>query len=173
LRSYQSIERTELLATFTEPVVATIAAFAMLESSSMQEPHGSIRTREKIMSKLSKFFAAKDTRAQFAAISAMLHEAMVVLNQAVNAIDLVIDAETRKIVGELKAYIRLVIKFVGSIELLQFNQCEVVVNSTIWSMTFLFIACRFCFCCNTVVLCVHAVRWEHYIAMHHKQTALL
>jgi hypothetical protein len=109
LRNHQSTEQTELLATFTEPVVAAIAAFAMLESTSMHEPHDSIRTREKIMSKLSKFVAAKDTRTQFAAISAMLHEAMVVLNQAVNAIDLVIDAETRKIVGELKAYIRSVI----------------------------------------------------------------
>jgi hypothetical protein len=108
LSQYQSIERIELLTTFVEPVVAAIAAFAMLEKSHMQELPDAVSTRAKIVSKLSKFITAKETTARFAAISEMLKDAMVVLDQAVNAIDLVIDAETRKIVGELKDYVRYV-----------------------------------------------------------------
>jgi hypothetical protein len=90
----QSTERIELLATFTEPVVAAVTAFAVLESSRMQEPPDTVRTHSKILSKLTQFLTAKDTRGQFAAISILLHDAMELLSQAVGVIDFGIDAET-------------------------------------------------------------------------------
>jgi hypothetical protein len=104
----QTAERTELLATFTEPVVAAIAAFAVLESSRMQEPPDSIRTRDKIFIKLSQFVTAKDTRARFAAISVLLKEAMVQLHQAVSFIDLGIDSDTMKIAERIDVNVRYV-----------------------------------------------------------------
>jgi hypothetical protein len=104
----QSTERIELLAAFTEPVLAAVAAFAMLESSRMQEPPDSICTRDKIMSKLSQFVTAKDTRARFAAISVLLKEAMVQLHQAVSVIDFGIDSDTLKIAERIDANVRYV-----------------------------------------------------------------
>jgi hypothetical protein len=104
----QSTERTELLATFTEPVVAAIAAFAMLESSRMQTPPDSIRTRRKIMNKLNQFITAKDTRTWFAAISVMLHDAMNLLDKAVSFIDLDIDSATMKIAERIDVNVRYV-----------------------------------------------------------------
>jgi hypothetical protein len=85
----KATEQVILLIAFTEPVVASIAAFAMLESSRMQEPPGLIRTRDIIMKKLKQFITAKDTRGRFAAISIMLHDAMELLNQAVGVSNLV------------------------------------------------------------------------------------
>jgi hypothetical protein len=104
----QTSERTELLATFTEPILAAIAAFAMLESSRMQEPPDSIRTRRKIMSKLAQFVTAKDTRARFAAIGTLLKEAMVQLHQAVSVINLGIDSDTLKIAERIDENVRYV-----------------------------------------------------------------
>jgi hypothetical protein len=90
----QSIERTELFAAFTESVLAAVTAFAMLESSHMQEPPGLIRTRDRIMTKLAQFVTAKDTRGQFAAIIVMLHDAVELLDQAVGVIDIEITERT-------------------------------------------------------------------------------
>jgi hypothetical protein len=104
----QSTERIELLAAFTEPVLAAVAAFAMLESSRMQEPPDSICTRDKIMSKLSQFVTAKDTRARFAAISVLLKEAMVQLHQAVSVLDFGIDSDTLKIAERIDENVRYV-----------------------------------------------------------------
>jgi hypothetical protein len=104
----QTSERTEMLATFTEPILAAIAVFAMLESSRMQEPPDSIRTRRKIMSKLAHFVTAKDTRACFAAIGVMLHDAMDLLDKAVSFIDLDIDSATMKIAERIDENVRYV-----------------------------------------------------------------
>jgi hypothetical protein len=116
----QSIERIELLATFTEPILAAIAAFAMLESSRMQEPPDSIRTRDKVMSKLSQFVTAKDTRARFAAISALLKDAMVHLHQAVSVLDFGIDSDTLKIAERIDENVRCV-HTLDVLECLPFN----------------------------------------------------
>jgi hypothetical protein len=104
----QSTERIELLAAFTEPVLAAVAAFAMLESSRMQEPPDSIRTRDKIFIKLSQFVTAKDTRARFAAISVLLKEAMVQLHQAVSVLDFGIDSDTLKLAERIDENVRYV-----------------------------------------------------------------
>jgi hypothetical protein len=102
----QTTERTELLAAFTEPVLAAIAAFAMLESSRMQEPPGLVRTRDKITSKLKQFITAKDTRARFAAIRVMLYDAMDLLDKAVGIIDLDIDSATMKLAERIDENVR-------------------------------------------------------------------
>jgi hypothetical protein len=98
----QSIKQVELLTAFMEPVVAAIAAFAMLESTHTQEPPAAVCTRDKIMSKLSKFIAAKSIRAQLAAINAMLEDAMLLLDRAVAEVNLVQGGETKQIVEETK-----------------------------------------------------------------------
>jgi hypothetical protein len=103
----QSIELFDSLAEFAEQVVAAVAAFAMLESSNIQEPPNSIRTRRKIMRKLKRVITAKDIRVHFAAISGLLQEATTQLHQAVSVID-EIDIDFMKIAEPLHVNVRYV-----------------------------------------------------------------
>jgi hypothetical protein len=97
----QSTEQIELLASFTEPILAAVAAFTMLESKHMRQYPDAIRTRDKIMTRLSQFITAKDTRGRFAAISTMLKEAMDVLDKAVNVTNLVQVGEVNRWSGNI------------------------------------------------------------------------
>jgi hypothetical protein len=97
----QSTKQIELLTAFMELVTAAISAFTMLESSRMQEPPDTVRTLDKIMNTLSQFISAKGKREQHAAISAMLKEAMELLQKEVVVATLVQGGETNQIVLEI------------------------------------------------------------------------
>jgi hypothetical protein len=102
----QSTEQIELLASFTEPILAAVAAFTMLESKHMRQYPDAIRTRDKIMTRLSQFITAKDTRGRFAAISVMLHDAMELLQQAVGVANLVQGGEIKRTAEHIDEAIR-------------------------------------------------------------------
>jgi hypothetical protein len=104
----RSTELVQALTAFMKPVRAVIVDFTQLKNIRMQELESTatVQNSARIINRLTQFITAKDTRARFANIKIQLEKAMVVLNQAVNAMDLVIDAQTRKIVGELKEDVR-------------------------------------------------------------------
>jgi hypothetical protein len=89
-----------------KPVLAAIDEFTQLANERMREPTDTVQYRGRILDRLTQCITAKDTRARLTNIKVLLKEAMEVLNQAVNAIDLVIDDETRQIVRELKEDVR-------------------------------------------------------------------
>jgi hypothetical protein len=98
----QSAKQVELLTAFMEPVLAAVAAFTMLESTHIQELPSAVCTRDKITNKLAKFIAAKSIRAQLAAISTMLQDAMVLLERAVGVANLVQGGEAKQILEDSK-----------------------------------------------------------------------
>jgi hypothetical protein len=101
----KSTELVQSLTAFMKPVRAAISEFTQLKNTRMQEPTATVHNAS-FIDRLTQIISAKDTRARFANIKVQLEKAMVVLDQAVNAMDLVIDAETRKIVGALKEDVR-------------------------------------------------------------------
>jgi hypothetical protein len=98
----QSADLLKLLTAFMEPVLAAIAAFDMLENAHKHDFPHAIRTRDKIMSKLSKFIAAKGIRAELAAINTMFEDAMLLLERAVGVANLVQGGEIKQIAEEIK-----------------------------------------------------------------------
>jgi hypothetical protein len=101
----KSTELVQLLTAFMKPVRAVIVEFTQLKNTRMREPTAIVQNAS-FIDRLTQCISAKDTRACFANIKLQLENAMVVLNQAVNAIDLGVDVETRQIVGEIKEDVR-------------------------------------------------------------------
>jgi hypothetical protein len=102
----KSTELLQSLTAFMKPVRAVIVEFTQLRDTRMQEPIATVQIHRRVINRLTHCMTAKDTRACFANIKLQLENAMVVLNQAVNAIDLGVDVETRQIVGEIKQDVR-------------------------------------------------------------------
>jgi hypothetical protein len=89
-----------------KPVLAAIAEFTELENKRMRDPNATVQSCRRVIDRLTQCITAKDTRARFATIKLQLKDAMVVLDQAVNAIDLRVDVETLRIVGEITEDVR-------------------------------------------------------------------
>jgi hypothetical protein len=102
----RSTELVQALTAFMKPVHAAIVEFTQLKHKRMREPADTVHSCTRVIDRLTQCITAKDTRARFASIKVQLESAMVTLNQAVNAIDLVVDVETRQIVGQLREDVR-------------------------------------------------------------------
>jgi hypothetical protein len=98
----KSAELVQSLTAFMKPVRAAIVEFTQLKNKRMRDPNATVQTCRRVIDRLTQCITAKDTRARFATIKLQLKDAMVVLNQAVNAIDLRVDVETRQTVRGLK-----------------------------------------------------------------------
>jgi hypothetical protein len=99
-------DQIKLLTTFMEPVIAALLEFAKLEDKHMKESPEILRIHKKVMKRMSRFISAKSIRTDFTATSAMLKEAMDLLDKAVNVANLVQGGQIKQEVEHVHEAVR-------------------------------------------------------------------